>query len=146
MKISKTAYIDKHVVIYGDVTIGDGSSVWPNASVRGDVNSISIGDNTNIQDNVVIHTNKKNKVEVGSNVSVGHGAILHGCKIFDNCIIGMGSIILDGATVEEKCIIGAGAVVTPGKTIPAKSLVMGVPGKIFYLASYVSANRDRSPM
>ncbi len=130
MKISKTAYVDKHAVIYGDVTIGDGSSVWPNASLRGDMASISIGENTSIQDNVVIHTNEKNKTEIGNNVTIGHGAILHCCKVFDNCIIGMGSIVMDGATVEENCIIGAGAVVTPGKTIPAKSLVMGVPGKI----------------
>lgn len=125
-----SAYIDKNAVIYGDVTIGEKSSIWPNAVLRGDENSILIGKETNIQDNVVIHTTEKSKVFIGNKVSVGHGAILHGCKIKNNCIIGMGAIIMDNAIIEENCIIGAGAVVTSGKKIPKGTLAIGIPAEV----------------
>ncbi|MEM2918527.1 MAG: gamma carbonic anhydrase family protein [Candidatus Altiarchaeota archaeon] len=129
-KISKGAYIHSTAVIYGDVTIGENSSIWPNAVLRGDKNSILIGKETNIQDNVVIHTTERSKVIVGNKVSIGHGAILHGCIIKDNCIIGMGAIVMDNSVIEENCIIAAGAVVTSGKKIPKGSLAVGIPAKV----------------
>lgn len=129
-KIDKSAYIDKTAVIYGDVTISENCSIWPNSVIRGDRNSIIIGKNTNVQDNVTIHTNEKNKVTIGNNVSIGHNAVIHGCTIKDNCIIGMGAIVMDSVTVEENCIVAAGAIVTKGRKIPKNSLIMGIPAKV----------------
>ena len=123
-------YIDSNAVIYGKVKLGKNSSIWPQAVVRGDLNSISIGKNSNVQDNVTIHVNKENPVKIGEGVSLGHNAIIHGCTVKDNCLIGMGAIILNGAVIGENCIIGAGALVTEGKIIPKNSLVLGIPAKV----------------
>ena len=116
--------------IIGNITIKKGASIWYNTVVRGDIGSIIIGEKTNIQENASLHIDSGQPMKIGKNVTVGHGAILHGCEIENNCIIGMGATILNGAVIGEGSIIGAGALVAEGKTIPPGSLVVGVPGKI----------------
>lgn len=128
--IDKTVFIADGARVLGDVEIGKNSSVWFNAVIRADSNSIKIGERSNVQDNAVIHTSKDFGVRIGDNVTIGHGAIVHGCTVKSNVMIGMGAIVLNGAVIEENCIIGAGALVTQGKVIPAGSLVFGNPAKI----------------
>ena len=128
--LSPSAFVADNATVIGDVTISDESSVWFNAVIRGDAGTISIGKRTSIQDNVVIHTDAPQKVEIGDDVTVGHGAVLHGCRIGNNALIGMNATVLDGVVIGENCIIGANALVSPGKKIPAGSLVVGVPGKV----------------
>ncbi|WP_342306159.1 gamma carbonic anhydrase family protein [Methanolobus sp. ZRKC5] len=128
--ISPTAFVADNATVIGNVTISDDSSVWFNAVIRGDSDMISIGKRTSIQDNVVIHTDAPQKVEIGDDVTVGHGAVLHGCRISNNVLIGMNTTVLNGVEIGENCIIGANALVPPGKKIPAGSLVVGVPGKV----------------
>ena len=128
--IDKTVFIADGARVLGDVEIGKNSSVWFNAVIRADSAKVKIGSRSNIQDNAVIHTSKDFGVCIGDNVTVGHGAIVHGCTVKNNVMIGMGAIVLNGAIVEENCIIGAGALVTQGKVIPAGSLVFGNPAKI----------------
>lgn len=130
-RIAPTAYIEESARIIGDVEIGEYSSVWCNAVLRGDVHYIRLGKRTNIQDNCVLHgTNGIYPVILGDDITVGHNVTLHGCIIKDRCLIGMGSIILDGVTIGEDSIIGAGALVTEKSIIPPRSLVMGLPGKV----------------
>lgn len=123
-------YIARGAVVLGDVTIGDRSSVWYNAVVRGDINRIAIGHHTNIQDNAVLHLADDYPCIVGNYVTVGHSAVVHACTVGDECLIGMGAIILDGSVIGEQCLIGAKALVTNRTQIPAGSLVMGAPAKI----------------
>lgn len=130
ISIDKTVFIADGARVLGDVEIGKNSSVWFNAVIRADLSDIKIGEGSNIQDNAVIHTSKDFGVRIGDNVTVGHGAIVHGCTVKNNVMIGMGAIVLNGAVIEENCIIGAGALVTQGKVIPAGSLVFGNPAKI----------------
>ena len=120
----------ENATIIGDVTIGKQVGVWFGAVIRADKDRIVIGDRSNIQDNCVVHTSKGHPVILGTDVSVGHGAILHGCTIGNRVLVGMGSIVLNGATIGEGTVIGAGAVITEGKLIPPGSVVVGVPGKI----------------
>ncbi|UCH82082.1 MAG: gamma carbonic anhydrase family protein [Nitrospiraceae bacterium] len=129
-RIDPTAYVHETAEVIGKVVLGKNASVWPNAVLRGDIEEIVIGEETNIQDNTVIHTDYGSPTILGKGISVGHSVILHGCTIKDNCLIGMGSIILDGVTVETECLIGAGALVSPGKTIPRGSLAVGVPAQV----------------
>lgn len=128
--LSPTAFVASNATVIGDVELSDESSVWFNAVIRGDPGPIVIGRRTNVQDNVVIHTSDKHSVEIGDDVTIGHCAVVHGCKISDNVLIGMNATVLDGAEIGENCIIGANALVPPGKRIPAGSLVTGVPGKV----------------
>ncbi|MBQ9978823.1 MAG: gamma carbonic anhydrase family protein [Clostridia bacterium] len=128
--IDKTVFIADGARVLGDVEIGKNSSVWFNAVIRADSNSIKIGERSNVQDNAVIHTSRNFGVVIGDNVTIGHGAIVHGCTIGNNVMIGMGAIVLNGAVIEENCIIGAGALVTQGKVIPAGSLVFGNPARV----------------
>jgi len=116
--------------VIGDAEIGDFSSVWFNAVIRGDRNSIKIGNRTNIQDNVVIHVDSINGVQVEDDVSVGHGAVLHGCKIGNNVLIGMNSTVLNGAEIGKDSIVGANSLISAGKKFPESSLIIGVPGKV----------------
>jgi carbonic anhydrase/acetyltransferase-like protein (isoleucine patch superfamily) len=129
-KISGTAFIADSADVIGDVEVGDFSSVWFNAVLRGDRNKIRIGNRTSIQDNVVIHVDPVNGVQVGDDVSVGHGAVLHGCRIGSNVVIGMNSTVLNGAEIGENSIVGANALVPEGKKFPENSLIIGVPGKV----------------
>lgn len=129
-KIHPTAFIHETAEIIGKVTIEKDASVWPYCVLRGDVDEIVVGEGTNVQDNTVIHTNEGLPTILGKGISVGHSVILHGCKVKDDCIIGMGAILLDGVTVEEECIVGAGAVVSP-KTVVAKgSMALGIPARV----------------
>jgi carbonic anhydrase/acetyltransferase-like protein (isoleucine patch superfamily) len=128
--IGADTFIAPNATIVGDVTMGEGCSVWFNAVIRGDVNSIIIGNKVNIQDNAVIHcTYEKNKTIIGNNVSIGHTAIVHGCTIHDNVLIGMGSIVMDRAEIGSNSIVAAGAVVLEGTIVPSGSIFAGVPAK-----------------
>jgi len=129
-KIGSNCFLADNAVVVGEVILGDNCSVWFNAIVRGDVNSIVIGDNTNIQDGAVIHcTYQKASTSIGKNVSIGHNAIVHGCTIHDNVLIGMGSIVMDDCIIESNSIIAAGAVVTKKTRVEAGSIYAGVPAK-----------------
>lgn len=126
--IHAEAFVHASAVIIGQVRIGAQSSVWPNVTLRGDDGPIAVGRQTSIQDGTVVHmTEGRSTTTVGDRVTVGHGVILHGCTIEDDCIIGMGSIILDGAVVERGSIVGAGALVPPGKRVRAGTVVVGNP-------------------
>ena len=127
-EIHPEARIAENAAIIGEVTLGAGASVWYGAVLRGDAGFIRIGENSNVQDCCCLHGAKN--TAVGKNVTIGHGAIVHGCTVEDNCLIGMGATILDGAVIGEGSIIGAGALVGEGKVIPPRSLVVGVPGKV----------------
>ncbi|MCF7926973.1 MAG: gamma carbonic anhydrase family protein [Candidatus Izimaplasma sp.] len=129
-KIHKSAKIFKSAAVIGDVNIKENVSIWYNSTVRGDMARVEIGKDTNIQDNVVIHTNTNLPTIIGKNVTIGHSAIVHACTIEDNVLIGMGSVILDGATIEEHALVGAGCLVPPNKVVPRGSLVVGNPMKI----------------
>ena len=128
--LGKDCFIAENATIVGDVTMGDECSVWFNAVIRGDVNSIKIGNRTNIQDGVVIHcTYEKAATKIGDQVSIGHRAIVHGCTIEDNVLVGMGAIVMDKAVVQENCIIAAGAVVLENTVCEAGSIYAGIPAK-----------------
>ncbi|WP_455209504.1 gamma carbonic anhydrase family protein [Kaarinaea lacus] len=133
---TESVYIDDSAVVIGDVTIGADSSIWPMTVIRGDVNKIIIGNNTNIQDGSILHVTHPHQkhpdgfpLHVGNNVTVGHKVILHGCVIEDNCLIGMGSIIMDGAVVHSHVLVGAGSLVSPGKELESGYLYLGSPVK-----------------
>lgn len=126
----KNCFLAETAVVIGEVKMGDNCTIWFNAVVRGDVHSISIGDNTNIQDGAVIHcTYLKAKTIIGSNVSIAHCAVVHGCTIHDNVLIGMGAIIMDDAVVGSNSVIAAGAVVLAGTIVEAGSIYGGTPAK-----------------
>jgi len=128
--IPADCYVAENATIVGDVSFGENCSVWFNAVIRGDVNFISIGDKVNIQDGAVIHcTYLKHPTIIGNNVSIGHNAIVHGCTIHDNVLVGMGAIIMDGCVVESNSIIGAGSVVTQNTHIESGFIYAGIPAK-----------------
>ena len=128
--IGEECFLAETAVIIGDVQIGDNCSIWYNTVIRGDVHYIKIGKNTNVQDNAVIHaTYKKSPTNIGSNVTVAHGAIVHGCTIHDNVMIGMNSVVLDDAVVESNSIIAAGSVVTKGTVVESGCVYAGIPAK-----------------
>jgi carbonic anhydrase/acetyltransferase-like protein (isoleucine patch superfamily) len=130
-KIAASAYIDPSAQVIGDVAIGERSSIWPNTSVRGDVNYIRIGAETSIQDNSCVHVEHDiYPTVIGDRVTVGHSVTLHGCVIEDECLIGIGAMVLNGARVGRGSIIAAGALVTERMIVPPGSMVMGVPGKV----------------
>jgi carbonic anhydrase/acetyltransferase-like protein (isoleucine patch superfamily) len=126
----KDCWLAENATIVGDVVMGDQCSVWFNAVVRGDVNSIRMGNKVNIQDGAVIHcTYEKTKVNLGNNVSVGHNALVHGCTVEDNVLIGMGAIVMDNCYIEANCIIAAGAVLLEGTRVESWSIYAGIPAK-----------------
>lgn len=130
--IAFTAYVDESARVIGDVHVGEESSIWMNAVVRGDVNLIRIGSRTNLQDGVVVHVMREpsHPTTLGDDITVGHGAILHGCTIEEACLIGMGAILLNGVRVGEGSIVAAGTLLPEGAVVPPRSLVMGSPGKV----------------
>jgi gamma-carbonic anhydrase len=130
-QLGEEVFIAPGAWLIGDVVIGNGSSVWFNTLVRGDMHFIRIGLETNIQDNSTLHvTGDKFPLVIGDRVTVGHRAIVHGCVVEDDCMIGMGSIVMDGARIGAGSLVGAGAVVTPGTVVPPGSLVLGTPAKV----------------
>lgn len=128
--LGRDVYIAPGAVVLGDVTLGDFSSVWYNAVVRGDINRIAIGHHTNIQDLAVVHLADEFPCLIGNWVTVGHSAIVHACTVGDETLVGMGAVILDGAVVGNQCLIGARALVTPGMKIPDGAVVLGAPAKV----------------
>ncbi len=128
-KIDKTAFVAKNATIIGKVELKENSSVWYGVVLRGDIEPIIIGKNSNIQDNSVCHTSPNLPVIVGENVTVGHNVTLHACKIGNNCLIGMNAVILDGVEIPDNVIVGAGSVVPPNKKLEPNSLYMGIPAK-----------------
>ena len=129
-KTGANCFIAPNATIVGDVIMGDDCSVWFNAVIRGDVNSIRIGHKVNVQDGAVIHcTYEKTKAIIGNNVSIGHNAIVHGCVIADNVLVGMGAIVMDNVQVGSNCIIAAGAVVLENTIVPSGTIHAGVPAK-----------------
>lgn len=131
-KIHKEAYIAPTASIIGDVTIGKGTGIWFNCVIRGDVESISIGENTNIQDGTVIHVNRNGgKTIIGNNVTVGHKALLHACHLMNDCFIGMGAIIMDNVVVETGAMVAAGSLVTNNKVVKKGEIWAGNPAKFF---------------
>jgi carbonic anhydrase/acetyltransferase-like protein (isoleucine patch superfamily) len=128
--LGRAVYIAKGAVVIGDVTLGDHSSVWYNAVLRGDINRIVIGRSTNIQDNAVLHLADDFPCLLGDFVTVGHSAVVHACTVEDEVLIGMGAVILDGAVIGTQSIVGAKALVTHGTRVPPGSLVLGAPAKV----------------
>lgn len=128
--IDSSAYVAKGAVINGAVTLGKDTSVWHNCVLRGDINTIEIGDGSNVQDNTVVHLADDYGVKVGKYVTIGHSAMIHACEIGDGCLIGMKATILDGAVIGAESIVGAGALVTKGTQVPKGSLVLGTPAKV----------------
>ncbi|BBL73395.1 gamma carbonic anhydrase family protein [Methylomagnum ishizawai] len=135
-RLGAGVYIAESAVVIGDVGLGRDVSIWPTSVVRGDVNLIEIGDETNIQDGSVLHVTHRSAANpeghpliVGNGVTVGHRVVLHGCRIGDLCLIGIGAIIMDGAVVEERVIVGAGTLVPPGKRLESGFLYVGAPAK-----------------
>lgn len=129
-QIGRNSWISETATIIGNVKIGDNVGIWFGVVLRGDVAPIEIGNNTNIQDNTVVHSEVNYPTKIGNGVTIGHNSIIHGCEIGDDTLIGMGAIILNGAKIGKNCIIGAGSVITEGKIIEDNSLVLGVPGKV----------------
>ncbi len=129
-QIDSTAWIAPSADVIGKVKIGKNSSIWFGAVLRGDVNEIIIGENTNVQDLSMIHMDTNSKTILGNNVTIGHKVMLHGCTIEDNCLIGMSATILDNAVIGEGSIVGANSLVTQGKVFPPRSLIMGSPAKV----------------
>jgi len=134
--IGAGSYIDETAVVIGDVVIGENCSVWPLTVIRADINIIRIGDNTNIQDGSVLHVTHRGdyspdgaELHIGSQVTVGHKALLHGCRIGNQCLIGMGSIIADNAVINDRVILGSGSLVPPGKTLESGYLYLGNPAQ-----------------
>lgn len=129
--IAPDVYVAPNATVIGDVVIGAGTSIWFNCVIRGDVHEIRIGERTNVQDGTIIHvTAGGNGTYIGSDITIGHGAILHACTLGDGCFIGMGAIVLDGAVVEAGAMVAAGAVVTPGKRVKTGELWGGNPAKL----------------
>lgn len=142
--MQKNIFIAPGAHVIGDVLIGENAGIWYNAVVRGDANTITIGDSTNIQDNTTVHTDADYPVHIGNGATIGHNAVVHGCTIGDNTVIGMGSIVLSGAVIGNNCIIGAGSLVTGKMRIPDNSLAFGNPAKVVRTVSSeeIEANRE----
>lgn len=128
--IADTAYISHSVDLIGDVFVGENANIWFGARLRADINKIIVGHNSNIQENSVVHVDYESEVIIGNNVTIGHGAIIHGCNIGHNVLIGMGAIVLNNAVIGKNSIVGAGALVTQGKVFPEGVLILGNPAKV----------------
>jgi carbonic anhydrase/acetyltransferase-like protein (isoleucine patch superfamily) len=139
--IDPTAFVHPDAFVFGDVTLGARVSVWPAAVIRGDTGRIVIGDESNVQDGTVIHVDHGVPTTVGRRVAIGHRAIVHGSTVDDDCLIGMGAILLNGVVIGRGSVVGAGAVCREGQQVPPNSLVLGVPGRI--VRETTTAERDR---
>jgi carbonic anhydrase/acetyltransferase-like protein (isoleucine patch superfamily) len=129
-EFGRAAYIDVDAVIIGDVVVERGANIWPGAVLRGDVERITVGAETSVQDNSVVHCDPGHPTSIGARVVVGHGVILHGATVGDDALIGMGSILLNGCVIGAQSIVGAGALITQGKVFPPRSLILGAPAKL----------------
>lgn len=129
-EIAETAYVAESAMVVGKVRLEEHASVWFNVSVRGDNELIHIGENSNVQEGAVLHTDIGYPMQIGNNVTVGHQAMLHGCTIGDGSLIGIQAVVLNGAKIGKNCLVGAGALVTEGKEFPDNSLIIGAPAKV----------------
>lgn len=127
---ARAAFVARNATVIGDVTLGPLSSVWYGCVLRGDINSIVIGEGSNVQDGTIVHLADDHGVRVGRHTTIGHAAIVHACEIGDECLIGMGATILDGARIGDRCIVGAHALVTQRFVAPAGSMILGSPAKV----------------
>jgi carbonic anhydrase/acetyltransferase-like protein (isoleucine patch superfamily) len=141
--IHPSVFVARGAIVLGDVTIGEQSSVWFNAVVRGDTETIRIGCRTNVQDGAILHADPGFPCTVGDDVTIGHGAIVHGATIGHRVLIGMRAVVMNGAEIGEESVIGVGAVVTEGTKIPARSVVLGLPGKVVREVSADDLDRIR---
>jgi carbonic anhydrase/acetyltransferase-like protein (isoleucine patch superfamily) len=139
--LGEGVFIAPGAFVIGEVTLGARTNVWYNAVIRGDMAPVTIGEETNLQDNVTIHVDEGVPTLIGNQVTVGHNVVLHGCTVEDGVLIGMGSVILNGAVIGRDSLVGAGSLVTPGTVIPPRSLVIGSPGKVVRTLS-----EDQIPM
>ncbi len=136
-RVHPSAYVDQSAQVIGDVEIGDESSVWMCVVIRGDVHRIRIGRRSNVQDGAIVHVMKDtHETTIGDHVTIGHAAVVHGCTIENQCLIGMGAILLNGAHVGAQSIVAAGTLLTEGTKVPPRSLVMGSPGKVKRLLTH----------
>jgi carbonic anhydrase/acetyltransferase-like protein (isoleucine patch superfamily) len=142
-RLHPSVFVAEGARIVGDVEIGEDSSVWFNAVIRGDILPIRVGRRTNIQDGCILHTKDGFPLSLGDEVTLGHGATAHGCTIGNLCLLGIGSVVLDGAVIGEGSVIGSGAVVPPGTVVPPHSLVLGVPGKVVKDLGAESGEKNR---
>lgn len=130
LSIDRTAYVAPGAALLGEVTVGPRASIWFNATVRGDLEPIFIGAESNVQDGCVIHVDRGRPTRIGAGVTIGHGAIVHAATVGDDCLIAMKAVVLSGSVIGRGCLIGAGAVVPEGTVVPEGSLVLGLPGKV----------------
>lgn len=139
-----TAFIAPGAVVVGDVTLGEQASVWFNATLRGDVESITVGPRSNVQEGCILHADPGFPTEIGADVTVGHGAVVHGARVGDNCIVGIRAVLLNGSVVGENSIVGACALLTEGKVYPPNSLILGMPARVVreLTPDEVAANRS----
>jgi carbonic anhydrase/acetyltransferase-like protein (isoleucine patch superfamily) len=143
--LGDAVYVSETAAVIGDVTLADGASVWFGASLRGDVHWIRIGAGSNVQDNATVHVSRgTHPCDVGAGVTIGHNAVVHGCTIHDNVLVGMGAVVLDGADVGAGSLIGAGALVTGGTEIPPRSLVLGSPARVVRALTEAEVERNRA--
>ena len=129
-EISRAGFVAPNATVIGDVTLGVGSSVWYGAVLRGDINSIVVGEGSNVQDGTIVHLADDHGVRIGNYTTIGHAAIIHACDIGDECLIGMGATVLDGAQIGNRCIVGANALVTQRFVAPPGSMILGTPAKV----------------
>jgi len=130
-RLGQGAWVASSALVLGDVVLGDNASVWYGTVIRGDVHHIRVGEATNIQDRCVVHVSSgTHPTQIGSQVTVGHGAIIHGCAVGDRTLVGIGAVILDGVEVGDECVVAAGALLTPGRRFPARSLIVGSPAQV----------------
>jgi len=127
---SRAAFVAWNAEVQGSVTLGEGASVWYGAALRGDIEAIRVGAGSNVQEGAVLHVDEGSPCVIGDHVTIGHGAVVHACKVGDRCLVGMGAVILDRAVIGEDSIVGAGALVTQGKAFPPRSMILGSPAKL----------------
>lgn len=144
LRLDPTVFVAPGAVVVGEVTLGAGASVWFNAVVRGDTAPVTVGAGTNLQDGAVVHVDEGQPARIGDRVTVGHRAVVHGCEVGDECLVGMGAIVLSGARLGEGTLVGAGALVREGQVVPPGSLVLGMPGKVVGLVSAAQREGMRS--
>ena len=143
--LGREVYVSDSAAVVGDVTLGDGASIWFGASLRGDVHWIEVGAGSNVQDNATVHVSRgTHPCQIGAGVTVGHNAVVHGCTIEDDVLIGMGAIVLEGAVIGEGSLVGAGALVTMNTVVPPRSLVIGSPAKAVRLLTDDDVERNRA--
>lgn len=144
-RLGADVYVSDTAAVVGDVTLGDGASVWFGASLRGDVHWIRVGPGSNVQDNATVHVSRgTHPCRIGAGVTVGHNAVVHGCTVEDDVLVGMGAVVLDGAVVGAGSLVGAGALVTMGTVIPPRSLAVGQPARVVRELTEEEVERNRA--